>query len=103
MSLHQIMTHPEYIEGCFGCKVSTLQMNQGDAGRDIPDKKWNGELQAYRDARSQGIQPAGTNKAAVESALKASETMGRAYNAEKMPKAHTINKKSAEALKSIGA
>ena len=47
--------HPEPIADCFGCKALTLQMNAGDATRDIPDKKWNAELQAYRDARSNGI------------------------------------------------
>ena len=45
---------------CFGCKAKGLQLNTGDAGRDIPDKKWNSELGAYREARQQGIQPAGT-------------------------------------------
>jgi hypothetical protein len=36
--------HPVYDETCFGCKAGTLQMNAGDATRDIPDKKWNAEL-----------------------------------------------------------
>lgn len=24
MSLHQQQVHPDFVEGCFGCKVSTL-------------------------------------------------------------------------------
>lgn len=95
--------HPEYVEDCFGCKGSTLQMNSGDAKRDIPDKKWNAELQAYRDARAQGMQPAGTSMAHVEAAYTASETLGKAYNAETMPKTKDITKKSTEVLKEIGA
>ena len=94
--------HPVYDETCFGCKAGTLQMNAGDATRDIPDKKWTAELQAYRDARSQGMQPAGTSMQQVQEAYKASETLGKAYNAETMPKTKDINKKSVEVLKEIG-
>ncbi len=31
--------HPEPIDGCFGCKGLSLQMNTGDATRDIPEAK----------------------------------------------------------------
>jgi hypothetical protein len=87
---------------CFGCKAKGLQLNSGDASRDIPDKKWTSELKAYRDARSQGMQPGGTTRAHVEAAYAASETLGTAYNSEKMPKAHQITKKTAEVMKEIG-
>lgn len=103
MNLHQIQKHPEYVEGCFGCKIGTLELGTGDATRDIPDKKWNSELQAYRDARSQGIQPAGTTRAHVEAAYEASVTLGKPYNADSMPKAKDINKKTTEVMKEIGA
>jgi hypothetical protein len=95
--------HPEPIEGCFGCKGLSLQMNSGDAKRDIPDKKWNAELQAYRDARAQGIQPNSTNMRDIVAAHKASEVMGKAYDGDKMPKAHKINKGVAQVMKEIGA
>ena len=98
MSLHQRRTHPEYVEGCFGCKASGLQLNAGDATRDIPDKQWNAKLQKYRDARANGIQPSGTSERHVEAAYQASETLGKAYNAETMPKAHKINKRIAEVV-----
>ena len=87
---------------CFGCKAKGLQLNSGDASRDIPDKKWTGELKAYRDARAQGMQPSGTTRAHVEAAHVASETLGKAYNSETMPKAHQITKKTAEVMKEIG-
>ena len=89
-------------ENCFGCKVKTLELNAGDAKRDIPDKKWNAELQAYRTAREQGIQPAGTTRAHVEQAYTASDALGKAYDADSMPKAKDINKKTAEVMKEIG-
>jgi hypothetical protein len=94
--------HPEPVDTCFGCKGLTLQMNSGDAKRDIPDRKWNSELQAYRDARAQGIQPAGTTMRHVEEAHKASEILGKAYNADTMPKTKDINQKSAAIMKEIG-
>ena len=95
--------HLTPVDGCFGCKGLTLQMNSGDAKRDIPDKKWNAELKAYRDARDQGIQPAGTSMRHIEQAHKASEVLGKAYNAETMPKAKDINNKTAEVMKEIGS
>jgi hypothetical protein len=95
--------HTQCDEDCFGCKAKSLQLNSGDATRDIPDKKWNAELKAYRDARAQGMQPAGTRMADIESAYTASETLGKAYNAETMPKAKHITKSATEVLKEIGA
>jgi len=102
MSLHKRQVHPTYVEGCFGCKVQTLELNTGDAARDIPDKKWNSELQAYRDARAEGIQPSGTNMRDIEAAHKASETLGTAYDADTMPKAKDITPKAVEVMKQIG-
>lgn len=89
-------------DDCFGCKVKTLEMNTGDASRDIPDKKWKAELSAYKDARAQGIQPAGTTRAHVEQAYTASEALGKAYDADSMPKAKDINKNTVEVMKEIG-
>ena len=94
--------HPEPIENCFGCKALTLQMNAGDAARDIPDKKWNAELEAYRDARRQGIQPTGTSMAQIQEAHKASEILGKAYNGDTMPKPNKINKQVAQTMKEVG-
>jgi hypothetical protein len=102
MGLHQIQTHPTYIEGCFGCKASTLELGTGDTTRDISDKKWTSELDAYKSARAQGMQPGGTSMAHIEAAYTASENLGRAYNSETMPKAHKINKKTAEVMKEVG-
>ena len=87
---------------CFGCKAKTLQLSTGDAARDIPDKKWNSELQSYRDARAEGIQPAGTTRQHVEAARTASETLGKAYDADSMPKTKDITKESVAVMKEIG-
>ena len=103
MSLHREREHLEYVEGCFGCKISTLQTNSGDAsgGKAMPNKKWDGELQAYRDARAQGIQPAGTSMKNIVAAHKASETLGSAYDANTMVKANKLDKRTANVMNQL--
>ena len=83
MSLHQQQTHPEYVEGCFGCKVSTLELGVGDANSKVsmPKTKWDAELKAYKDARAQGIQPAGTSMKQIQKAVEISDKTGKAYGA----------------------
>jgi hypothetical protein len=90
---------------CFGCKAKGLQLSTGDAnGRAaMPKRKWEGELEAYRNARRQGIQPAGTTMEKIVAAEQASENLGRAYNAEKDPNAKKIDKKTAQVMKELGA
>lgn len=97
--------HPEPVEGCFGCKGLSIQMNAGDADsrRARPHKAWKADLEAYREARAQGVNPGGTTRKKVEAALKASENLGRAYNSEKMPAAEKIDKRTANVMKEIGA
>lgn len=83
MSLHQRQTHPEYVEGCFGCKISTLELGVGDArsGVSMSKTKWDAELKAYKSAREQGIQPAGTSMKQIQKAVEISDKTGKAYGA----------------------
>jgi hypothetical protein len=84
MSLHQRQVHPDFVEGCFGCKVGTLELNAGDAriaDSGTTNKKWDKELADYRSARAQGIQPAGTTTKAVRAAVEISNKTGVAFNA----------------------
>ena len=90
------------IDPCFGCKAKGLQLNTGDAGRDIPDKQWNAKLAKYRQARADGIQPGGTGEHFVEAAYKASETLGTAYDANTMVPAHQVTTGVKEVMKEIG-
>ena len=103
MGLHQRQTHPEYVEGCFGCKIQLLELSTGDAARDISDKKWVGELNAYKEARAQGIQPAGTTHKHIQQAYTASEVLNKPYNADTMPTAKNITKQTVEVMKEVGA
>lgn len=46
-------------------------------------KHHDSELEAYRSARKQGVQPAGTTMEKVESAMRISDATGVAYQADK--------------------
>jgi hypothetical protein len=93
--------HESYIE-CL--QSANLQINAGDASRaeSMSQKKWDRELQSYRDARSQGIQPAGTSTQAIREAHEASEKLGKAYNADTMPATSKITKQTAKSLTEAG-
>jgi len=83
MSLHQRQKHPEYVEGCFGCKASTIDLNAGEANSRLTmsAKKWDKELALYRSAREQGIQPEGTSTAKIRKAIDISNKTSKAYGA----------------------
>jgi hypothetical protein len=83
MSLHRERTHPEFVEGCFGCKASTIDLNAGEANSRLTmsAKKWDKELALYRSAREQGIQPEGTSTTKIRKAIDMSNKTGRAYGA----------------------
>ena len=97
--------HPEPVEECFGCKGLSLQMNAGDADsrRSMPTKAFNKELDAYKEARAQGIQPAGTSMKKIQEAVKASDILGKPYDSNKMAPTKHITKKSAAVLNQLGA
>jgi hypothetical protein len=99
--------HTSCGDDCFGCKAKGLQLATGDAAGNIVNsgttqKKWDKELDFYKQARAQGVQPEGTSRKSVEKALDASATLNKAYNAEKMPKATQITKETAAVMKEIG-
>ena len=83
MSLHRIRKHPEFVEGCFGCKASTVDLNPGEASSRLTmsAKKWDNELALYRSARSQGIQPDSTKTKDIRRAIDVSSKTGKAYGA----------------------
>jgi hypothetical protein len=61
---------------CMRAKDLQLNPNLSNTGAT---KAWDGELQAYRDARSQGIQPSGTTMAKIREAEEISQRTGQAY------------------------
>jgi len=91
-------------EPCFGCKAKGLQLNTGDASSQkmVSNKKWDGELNAYRAARAEGIQPAGTSMQKIQEARRASDVMGKAFDANTMGDSSTIQKETVSTLKEVG-
>ena len=91
-------------EPCFNCKVKQIQLGTGDAGRaeSMSAKKWDSELEHYRKARAEGIQPAGTTMKAIKEAQQASDNLGSAFNAETMGAAAAVTKSKAKLMKETG-
>ncbi len=86
MTLHQRQVHPEYVEGCFGCKVGQLELSVGAARNDgIPTAKAHDkELGSYYDAVRQGIEPVSTKKKDIDAAVRLSNDMGVAFDGNKI-------------------
>lgn len=84
MTLHQARIHPEYVEGCFGCKVGTQRIGYcGKGGQDLTrQKKWDAELDLYASAVKAGMQPETTQAGGVRDSIEWSEKTGIAYSAE---------------------
>lgn len=82
MNLHQIQKHPEYVEGCFGCKIGELNISTGAASsRGIPTaKQHDKELGSYYSAIRQGIEPRSTRQPDIDKAMKLSNEAGKAFD-----------------------
>ena len=77
--------HESYGE-CLRAKSTRVAYCNSATGNDLTrQKKWDAELQAYRDARAEGIQPAGTSMRKIDQAKKISDRTGHAYDASAPP------------------
>lgn len=69
---------------CMKAKNTRVGWAKSASGLDLStEKRWDKELQDYRDARAQGVQPQGTQTHQIQAAMKLSDQTGRAFNAEK--------------------
>lgn len=67
---------------CMRAKSLKVAYCNSASGHDYTrQKRWDNELQAYRDARAQGIQPAGTTTAKIREAVELSDMAGKAFDA----------------------
>ena len=67
---------------CVRGKGLKISWANSAGGMDLTEeKKWQRDLDAYANARKQGIQPAGTNRQQVEDAKILSDLSGEAYQA----------------------
>lgn len=91
-TLHQRKTHPEYVEDCFGCKVSTQRIGYcGKGDQDATAQKaWDRELDLYSSAVKAGIQPETTKTAGIRAAIDWSEKTGTPYS-EQAKRVHDEN------------
>lgn len=60
-------------------KIAYCGVGGGDATKQ---RKWDAELDSYRAARAEGIQPASTRKHDIDTARELSDATGVAFNAE---------------------
>lgn len=71
--------HANYHE-CLRAASITTSGASPSKGLDMTSRKaWDRELDAYRSARRQGIQPDGTTMPKIEAAIRASDAAGAAY------------------------
>lgn len=66
MSLHRRRTHPEFVNGCFGCRAATVGVNLSAAyrGTEAREKTLRKDLDAYKRLRGDGLQPPNVDGAA---------------------------------------
>lgn len=67
---------------CLRAKNIRVAYCQSASGKDATaQKKWDAELQAFRDANAQGIEPAGSSMRQIRAAVEASNATGEAFKA----------------------
>lgn len=96
--------HKEYVDGCFACKIKTLELSTGDANsaRQIGQSNWDSENEFYASAVRQGINPDGLARHEVEAAFEASEKLGVAYDADTSPlEANQITPETVEVMREV--
>lgn len=86
MSKHRRDVHPVEVDGCFGCKISTLELSVGEARHDgVPTaKQHDKELGSYYDALRQGVEPISTKQKDIDAAVRLSNDTGVAFDGNKI-------------------
>ena len=80
-------THPEYVEGCYGCKLTTVTLF--DVDTDTPKRnsavryrksarQIKRDVESYERAKKAGLNPETSTRAGVEKAEKQAESEARA-------------------------
>lgn len=82
-SLHRERTHPEYVEGCFACKIGSIGVGSVPGGTRPGSiaadhiRKRHRALNEYASARKAGLRPDSTKLGAVEAREKKIESFER--------------------------
>ena len=86
--------HGSYAECLRAANVTTRVVSENSV-------RTQSDLDAYKSARANGIQPESTAASKVADAERASRLLGRAYDAEKDPPASMITKTTSKILKEV--
>lgn len=73
--------HASYAECLKDKGVGAVGVDISKGHEASRQKKWDRELDAYADARRQGVQPAGTKMRDVDAAMAISNETGKAFDA----------------------
>lgn len=74
-------THASYGE-CLRSKALQVDVAVPGTGYDpARNKRWDSRIDAYKDARRQGVMPPGTRKSQIDAAVKASDATGEPFRA----------------------
>ena len=73
--------HETFGECIRGKGLRVAYCNSAGGSDYTAQKRWDADLDAYKQARAQGIQPASTSRHAVDRAVALSEKTGQAYQA----------------------
>lgn len=74
-------TCPSYAACLKGKGVKVAYCNSATGGDYTAQKKWDSELDLYRQARAEGIQPATSKRKDIERAMRLSDATGKAHQA----------------------
>lgn len=73
--------HASYSECLRAAGTKVAYANSANNRDYSTQKRWDSELDLYRRARSEGIQPETTKRRDIEAAMRASDETGMAYQA----------------------
>lgn len=87
MTIHQERTHPQPVDGCFACRIGTIQIAAsalptrapGIAEQNVKERVLTKDMAAYKSMRGQGLQPSalhGADKLSAEASSADQVTTG---------------------------
>ena len=71
--------HATYAECLQDAGIGTFLVRASKGEDGTAQKKWDRELESYRQARKEGIQPDGTTSKKIDAAKRRSDQVGAAY------------------------
>ena len=57
--------HPEFVDGCFACKLVSLHYGKPPTPQSEMERHWDQDMPAYKRLRAHGLQPKGIDGSAT--------------------------------------